>query len=72
MVAHTREETEGSYNLHARSLPDIVLGSSVAIQNPETKVWDIYGPMVDMGPYRRYYVKMHSGRVLVRNCRFLR
>ena len=46
VVANTREKTEGWYNLHAWSLPDTGLGSSVAIQNPENKVWDL-------GPYRR-------------------
>ena len=69
---HTREETKYSYNLHARSLPDITVGSHVTIQNPESKMWNIYGTVVDIGPHRRYYVKTHSGRIFVRNRRFLR
>ena len=69
---HTREETKYSYNLHARSLPDITVGSHVAIQNSESKMWNIYGTVVDIGPHRRYYVKTHSGRIFVRNRRFLR
>ena len=68
---YTKEEVEVSYSRHARSLPDVGLGSSVAIQNPKTKIWDIYGRVVDIGPHRRYFVKTHSGRILVRNCRFL-
>jgi len=60
------------YNQHAHPLPDITIGSHVAIQNPQTKVWDIYGIVTDINPQRRYYIKTKSGRVLVRNRRFLR
>ena len=61
-----------AYNQHARTLPEIDVGSNVAIQNKETKRWDIYGIVTDIGPHRRYYIKTQSGRVLVRNRRFLR
>ena len=40
--------------------------------NAETKCWDIYGKVTYIGPYRRYHIKTSSGRVLVRNRRFLR
>ncbi len=66
------EKAESAYNAHAHSLPDIRIGSNVAIQNSETKLWDIYGIVTNIGKHRRYYVKTHSGRVLVRNRRFLR
>ena len=66
------ERSESDYNTHARELPELRTGSSVVVQNPSTKLWDIYGVIVDVGPYRRYYVKTMSGRVLVRNRRFLR
>ena len=66
------EYVEQHYNRHAFSLPDIDIGSNVAIQNPITKRWDIYGVVTEIGPYRRYSVKTASGRVLVRNRRFLR
>ena len=36
------------------------------------KTRDVYGTVVAIGPHRRYYIKTHSGRVLVRNRRFLR
>ncbi len=49
------------YNQHARPLPEIHLGTKVAIQNSETKRWDIYGTVVHIGPHRRYFVKTHSG-----------
>ena len=67
-----QEEVEHYYNQHAHSLPEIHIGSNVAIQNGDTKCWDIYGKVTHIGPYRRYYVKTSSGRVLVRNRRFLR
>ena len=45
------------YNQHTRHLPDIRIGSSVALQLPHTKMWDIYGTVVDIGPHRHYFVK---------------
>jgi len=53
-------------------LQDIQVGSTVALQNPRTKLWDIYGTVVNISPHRRYSVKTYAGRVLVQNRRFLR
>ena len=39
----THENAVHVYNQHARELPDITIGSQVAIQNPKSKLWDIYG-----------------------------
>ena len=66
------EQVEHYYNQHARALPEIGVGSKVAIQNTITKLWDIYGVVTAIGPYRRYFVKTAGGRVLVRNRRYLR
>ena len=66
------EQVERNYNQHARALPDIHVGSSVAIQNTITKLWDIYGIVTAVSPHRRYYVKTASGQVLTRNRRYLR
>ena len=68
----TREEAKVSYDAHTHSLPDIHIGSKVALQNQHTKLWDIYGTVVTIGPHRRYHVKTNGGRILVRNRRFLR
>ena len=68
----TQQSTTDYYNAHAHPLADIDIGSNVAIQNPHTKLWDIYGIVTDISPNRRYYVKTLSGRVLVQNHRFLR
>ena len=67
-----KNKAETYYNQHAHTLSDISVGSHVAIQNSDTKRWEIYGVVTDIGPNRRYYVKTQSGRVLVRNRRFLR
>ena len=71
-LAHTLEASTQFYNVHAHPLPDIHVGSSVAIQNSPTKLWDIYGTVTEIGPHRQYYIRTHSGRVLVRNHCFLR
>ena len=72
LAEHTLAQAELYYNSHAQELQDIQLGSTVALQNPRTKLWDIYGTVVNVSPHRRYSVKTQSGRVLVRNRRFLR
>ena len=68
----SRHMAEQAYNQHTRELPDIKLGSHVAIQNPRSKLWDIYGVVTALASHRRYIVKATSGRVFVRNRRFLR
>ena len=68
----TKDATEKSYNQHTCPLPDITIGSHVAIQNQDTKHWDRYGIVVDISRYRRYFVKTGNGRILVRNRRFIR
>ena len=68
----SKEKAEVYYNKNAHPLPEIHVGSNVAIHNPLTKLWDTYGIVTEISPHRRYYIKTQSGRVLVRNCRFLR
>ena len=65
-------KTEHYYNQHAHALPEIQVGSNVAIHNSKTKLWATYGVVTYVGPHRRYYVKTKSGRVLMRNRCFLR
>ena len=60
------------YNSSAHNLPDIIVGSHVAVQHPMTKLWDTYGVVTSIGPHRQYYIKTHKGQILVCNCRFLR
>ena len=70
-AAATKETTERYYNATAHSLPQIHVGSNVAVQNPKTKLWDTYGRVTMIGPHRQYHVITSKGQVLVRNCRFL-
>ena len=70
-VTETLKQSKTFYNIHAHSLPDIHIGSPVALQSQQTKLWNVYGTVVTIGPHHRYYVKTHSGRVLVCNRCFL-
>ena len=49
------ENVVKSYNSKPRPLPEIMIGSRVALQNHETKWWDIYGTVRDITPHRRYF-----------------
>ena len=71
-VTKSLQDAQVYYNQHTANLPDIGIGSCVVLQHPQTKMWDIYGIVVDIGPYCRYFVKTQSVRVLTRNHRFLR
>lgn len=68
----TEQRGQLYYDQHTKELTTLQIGNHVAIQNPTSKMWDIYGTIVALGPHRRYFVKTQSGRVLVRNRRFLR
>ena len=68
----TQQSSATYYNLHAHPLTEIEIGSNVVVQNPRTKLWDIYGIITAISPNRKYYIKTSSGRVLVRNRRFIR
>ena len=52
------------------NLPDLQNGSTVALQNPQTKLWDIYGTIINIGPIHRYYIKTQSGHDLLRKYLF--
>ena len=71
-VEATQQFSAKYYNQHAHPLTEIGIGSNVAIQNPRTKLWDTYGIITAISPNRKYYIKTSSGRVFVRNRRFLR
>ena len=67
----TSKSSAAYYNIHAHNLPDIHVESHVGVQNLQSWLWDIYGVVTEIGPYRRYYIKMTGSRVLVRNRCFL-
>ena len=68
----TKENSTLAYNQHTYKLSDLEVGNHVAIQHPTSKLWDTYGTITAIGPYRKYFVKTQSGRVFVRNRRFIR
>ncbi len=51
-----QEQVESYYNRHAKSLPEIHVGSNIVVQNPVSKLWDIYGVVVDINPYRESWI----------------
>ena len=65
------ESSTAIYNEHKRPMPNINIGSHVAIQNHQTNVWDIYGIVTEINPHRSYCIKTKGGRVLVWNHCFL-
>ena len=72
-LAQTRQGVAAKYyNSSAHSLPDITVGSHVAVQHPKTKLWDTYGMVTQIGPKRQYHVQTDRSNVLIRNRRFLR
>ena len=71
-ATNTRDAIQRQYNLSAQSLPEIKVGSNVAVQSPRTKLWDTYGIVTSMGPYRQYSKKTSRGSTIIRNWRFLR
>ena len=60
-ASYMLHQSETFYNTHAHTLTDIKIGSTVALQNQQTKLWDIYGKVVAIGPHRRYHVRTQSG-----------
>jgi len=67
LAQRTLTQIEMYYNRHAQDLQDFQVGSTVALQNPRTKLWDIYGTVVNVSPHRRYSVKTRAGHVIVQN-----
>ena len=61
------EKAVNFYNNHAHNLREITIGSNMVIQNPNTKLWEIYGIVTDIGPHCRYYVKTHGRCVFMQN-----
>ena len=52
-------------------LSEITVGTQVAVQNRETKLFDIYGVVIEVNQFRKYSVKIVNGRILIRNHKFI-
>jgi len=70
-LGDTLETSTQFSNAYAYPLPDIPIGSKWPFRTRETKLLDIYDTVTEICPHRRYYIKTHGERVLIRNCRFL-
>ena len=68
----SQDSAKRYYNRTAHNLPEITVGSNVAIQDPRTKLWDTYGVVRYIGPHRQYHIRTKEGRTLMRNRRFIR
>ena len=68
----TESNAKEYYDQRAHDQESIQVGSHVAIQDPKSKKWDIYGVVIQIGQNRKYYVRTSRGRVLTRNRRFIR
>ena len=71
-VITTQQKTMSYYNKAAHPLSDIKQGSQVVLQNPRTKLWDMYGVVISVDQHHKYHIKIKSGKVLMKNRRLLR
>ena len=51
-ATETLNQSKTFYNTHAQSLPDIQIGSTITLQNTQTKLLDIYDTVVTIGPHK--------------------
>jgi len=65
------KKTREYHDAKAASLMDLNIGAHVAIQDPETKEFSIHGTIV-AEHRRRYWIRTESGRIMIRNRRFVR
>ncbi|KAF0307558.1 Transposon Ty3-I Gag-Pol polyprotein [Amphibalanus amphitrite] len=71
-LSEQQQRADDLYNRQARDLEPLAVGNQVSVQDDRTGRWDRYGVVCEVGPHRRYFVRLSSGRVLTRNRRHLR
>ena len=71
-IAQLQSRSRYYYNIGAKHLPELPIGTEVRIQNPDSKRWDEQGVIMEKGPHRDYYVWLWNGKTRWRNRRFLR
>ena len=49
------------YNATAQSFPEIQVGTIVAMQDQQTKLWDMYGIVTAIDPLWQYHIKIQRG-----------
>ena len=55
----------------SKSLPEIQVGTNVAVQDHKTRLQDTYSVEIAIGPQYQYHVKTQKGSVLVHNQCFI-
>ena len=65
-------DKQARYNVNAKTLPSLPLGTMVYLQNPQTGRWDMSGKIIKIGNNRQYLVRKNNGFEVWRNRRFLR
>ena len=68
----TAEAATRRYNSTASNLPEISVGTHIAVQNARTRLWNSYGVITWVGPHRQYHICTANGQTLLRNCHFIR
>ena len=78
VIRRSRQEGKGYswkyriiFNKNKQRLPNLNIGNHVTVQNPVSKLWDIYGIVTAMASHGHYVVDTQCGHVLVRNHCFL-
>ena len=75
-LRHRHQKTAERLSEHTRSIPPLVVGASVRIQNqsgPHPTKWDKTGIVVEVRQFDQYVIRVDgSGRVTLRNRKFLR
>lgn len=69
-IKHDQKMKE-RYDEKTTTYKELDVGTHVAIYNNNNKEFDVYGIIVEVRN-RRFYIKTNSGRILVRNRRFIR
>ena len=70
--AEVKQRVESAFDARSKTQVPLTVGDRVAIQDAQSKKWNRYGVIVEIGRYRDYWTRLASGRVLRRNRRFLR
>ena len=69
--AQARKSME-EYDVSHKTWPPLKIGMRVMAQDPQTKLWDRCGTIVEIGPQSKHWIKLPSGRCLWRYRRFIR
>ena len=64
---HESKQAKRAYSEHTCAMEELHIGSQVAFQHPQSKLWGIYGTITAVGPL---LYQTQSRQVLVHNRQF--